>query len=201
MCSRSKGHRGMSEGRKRPTRIQVLAGSPQKRHSYPSFISTPRTTSTTRSNSLVTHVRFIKMTSKDISQLLKSANFFHLPLSPSSRGSLGPLHFLLSAWCHLQIWGGWCFSQQSWWQLVITRPSILHDVLHIGASQVALVVRSSPANAGDVRDSGSIAGSGRSPGRGHGNPLQYSCLGISMERGAWGAIVHGVAESDTSEVT
>ena len=44
------------------------------------------------------------------------------------------------------------------------------------ASQVALVVKNPPANAGDVRDLGSIPGSGRSPGGGHGNPLQYSCL-------------------------
>ena len=47
-----------------------------------------------------------------------------------------------------------------------------------GASQVALVVENLPANAGDVRDAGSIPGSGRSPGRGNGNPLQYSCWRI-----------------------
>ena len=45
-----------------------------------------------------------------------------------------------------------------------------------GASQVALVVKNLPANAGDIRDSGSIPGLGRSPGGGHGSPLQYSCL-------------------------
>ena len=45
-------------------------------------------------------------------------------------------------------------------------------------SQAALVVKSLPANAGDIRDVGSIPGSGRSPGGGHGNPLQYSCLEI-----------------------
>ena len=48
------------------------------------------------------------------------------------------------------------------------------------------------ANAGDVRDWGSIPGSGKSPGGGNGNPLQYSCLGNPMDRGAWRAIVHGV---------
>ena len=49
-------------------------------------------------------------------------------------------------------------------------------------------------NAGDVRDSGSIPGSGRSPGEGNGNPLQYSCLGNLMDRGAWRAMVHGVTK-------
>ena len=54
-----------------------------------------------------------------------------------------------------------------------------------------------PANAEDIRDPGSIPGSGRSPGGGHGNPLQYSCLENPMERGAWQAVIHGVAESQT----
>ena len=55
------------------------------------------------------------------------------------------------------------------------------------ASQVAAVVKKPPANAGDVRDLGSIPGSGRSPGGGHGNPLQYSCLENPMDRGTWRA--------------
>ena len=58
-----------------------------------------------------------------------------------------------------------------------------------------------PANAGDIRDVGSIAGSGRSPGGGHGNTLQYSFLGNLMNRGAWRAMVHGDVEPDTTEVT
>ena len=49
-----------------------------------------------------------------------------------------------------------------------------------------------------VRDVGSNPGPGRSPGEGNGNPLQYSCLGNAMDRGAWRDIVHGVAESDTT---
>ena len=54
---------------------------------------------------------------------------------------------------------------------------------------------------GDARDEGSIPGLGRSPGGGHGNPLQYSCLENPMDRGAWQATVHTVAESDTTEAT
>ena len=62
---------------------------------------------------------------------------------------------------------------------------------------VALVVNNPPANAGDVRDMGSIPGLGRSRGGGHGNPLQYSWLENPMDRGAWRATVHGVAKSQT----
>ena len=54
-----------------------------------------------------------------------------------------------------------------------------------------LVVKSPPANAGDT---GSIPGSGRSPGEGNGNPLQYPWLGNAMDRGAWRAAVHGVTK-------
>ena len=57
--------------------------------------------------------------------------------------------------------------------------------------------RDPPANSGDVRDMCSIPGSGRSPGGGHGNLLQYSCLENSMDRGAWWAMVHGAAKSRT----
>ena len=63
------------------------------------------------------------------------------------------------------------------------------------ASQVVLMVKKLPANAEDIRDAGSIPGSGRSPGGGHGNALQYSCLENPMDRGAWQATVHGVARN------
>ena len=63
------------------------------------------------------------------------------------------------------------------------------------ASLVAQWVKNPPANAGDI---GSIPGSGRSPGEGKGNPLQYACLGNTMDRGAWWATVHGVTESDVT---
>ena len=61
------------------------------------------------------------------------------------------------------------------------------------------VVKNLPANAGDIRDTGLIPGSGRSPGEGKGNALQYSCLGNPMDGVAWQATVHGVAkDSDTT---
>ena len=74
---------------------------------------------------------------------------------------------------------------------------ISYEVLTQGASQVALVVKSPPASARDVRDMDLIPGLGRSPGGGHGNPLQYSCLENPMDRGAWWATVHGIAKSWT----
>jgi len=62
---------------------------------------------------------------------------------------------------------------------------------------VVLVVKNPPANAGDLRDAGSISGLGRSLGGRHGNPLQYSCLENPMDRGAWWALVHRVTKSQT----
>ena len=66
-----------------------------------------------------------------------------------------------------------------------------------GASQMVLVVKNMPANAGDARDMGLIPGSERFPGKGRGNPLQYFCLENLMDRGAWQATVHRVAKSRT----
>ena len=75
--------------------------------------------------------------------------------------------------------------------------NLVTTVNHSVPSQVALVVKNLPANAGDIRDVGSIPSSGRSLGRGHGNPLQYSCLKNSLDRGAWRATVHRSAKSQT----
>ena len=60
---------------------------------------------------------------------------------------------------------------------------------------MAPVVKNLPANTGDIRDVGLIPGSGRSPGEGHGHPLQYSCLENSTDRGAWQTTVHRAARS------
>ena len=66
-----------------------------------------------------------------------------------------------------------------------------------GASQVALVLKNLPADAGNIRDMGPIPGLGRSPGGGHGNLLQYSCLENPMDRGAWWATAQRVARTQT----
>ena len=71
------------------------------------------------------------------------------------------------------------------WEFEVSRCKLL----------VALVVKNSPAEAGDMRDVGSIPGLGLSPGGGNGNPLQYSCLESPMDRGAWRAKVHKVAKN------
>jgi len=66
-----------------------------------------------------------------------------------------------------------------------------------GASHAALVVKNSPANTGDLRNTGSLPGLGRAPGGRHDYLLQYSCLENPMDRKAWPDTVHGVAKSWT----
>ena len=78
---------------------------------------------------------------------------------------------------------------------------MLSIVSVLGASQVALVVKNLSANAREIRDMGSIPGSGRSPGVGNGNPDQYSCLENPMDRAACQATVCGVTKSHTNEAT
>ena len=63
------------------------------------------------------------------------------------------------------------------------------------ASHIAQLLKNPPGNAGEARNAGLIPGSGRSPGVGNGNPLQYSCLQNSLDRGAWWATVHEVTKS------
>ena len=77
-------------------------------------------------------------------------------------------------------------------------PGFKFDSYSLGqASQVVLVVKNLPANAGDLKDIGSIPGLRRSPGGEHGNPLQYSCLKNPMDRGTWQATVPRVTKSQT----
>ena len=73
---------------------------------------------------------------------------------------------------------------------------MLHDYTY-KKSQVTQVVKTPPANTGDIRDPGSIPGLGRSHGEGNGNPLQYSHLGNPMDRGAWRVTTHGATKSET----
>ena len=76
--------------------------------------------------------------------------------------------------------------------MFILSTNIYEHLLYDGGFPV---VKNPPAKAGDTGDSSSIPGSGRSPGGGNGNPLQYSCLENSMDRGTWQATVHGVGKS------
>ena len=91
---------------------------------------------------------------------------------------------------------------EAWWATVhgvAKSRTQLSDLTNwrIWASRVALVVQNPCANAGDARDLGLIPGSGRSPGEGNGNPLQYYCLENSMDRGPWRAVVYRDTTGDT----
>ena len=87
------------------------------------------------------------------------------------------------------IWG-WKSELMEW----VHNEGIL---VHSGASQVAQWEKNLPANAGEARGLGSVPESGRSPGGGNGNPLRYSCLENSMDRGTWQAAGHAVTKSWT----
>ena len=71
------------------------------------------------------------------------------------------------------------------------------SIICIDYSRKALVIKNLPSSAGDIRDVALIPGSGRSPGGGHGSSHQYSCLENLMDRGAWQATVHRVAQGRT----
>ena len=79
--------------------------------------------------------------------------------------------------------------------------NLVQRSLEMGTSQVVLAVKDPLANTGDVRASGSAPGSGRFPGGGHGNPLQYSYLENPMDRGAWWATLHRVTQSGMTDAS
>ena len=95
------------------------------------------------------------------------------------------------------------FSRQEYWNgLPFSSPGDLpNSGIELGSPALqadgVLLVKNPPINAGSLRDAGSISGLRRSPGGGHGNPLQYSCLENPVDRGAWRATVHGVTKSQT----
>ena len=94
-----------------------------------------------------------------------------------------------------------CFSTVPIYSIVIIKLNFQinsnHELIYLYNSQVTLVVKNPPAYAGDLRDMDLIPGSGRCPGGGHGNPLQYSWLENPLDRGAWLATVHRAAKSWT----
>ena len=92
------------------------------------------------------------------------------------------LSLCLESLCHNSLSCGYI---KSWWANILFNVTKVNN----GASLLAQLVKKSACNAGDL---GLISGSGSSPGEGNGNPLQYSCLENSMDRGAWQAIVHGI---------
>ena len=79
----------------------------------------------------------------------------------------------------------------------LRQKTILKNTIKLWSSLVAQI-KNPPANAGDA---GSIPGLGRSPGEGNGNPLQYSCLENSTERGAWRATVHGIPKRQCYQIS
>ena len=97
------------------------------------------------------------------------------------------------------------FPRQEYWSglpspspgIGLRSPAFKAHQFNLGTSQVVLMVKNPAANAGDTGDSSLIPGSGQSPGGRNGNPLQNSCLENPMDRRAWWATVHGVAEKGT----
>ena len=98
-----------------------------------------------------------------------------------------------------EVWAALYASTSAWDSMVIMGNNLFLLNICIAGFPGGAVVKNPPANVGGARDAGSIPGSGRSPGVGNGNALQYSCLGNSIDRGAWCAIVRGVIESNRTE--
>ena len=88
-------------------------------------------------------------------------------------------------------------DREAWWAVVYGVEKSRTRLSDFAFTMVALMVKNPPATAGDIKEASSIPGSRRSPGEGHGNPLQCSCLENPMNRGAWWAIVHRVTKSWT----
>ena len=97
------------------------------------------------------------------------------------------------------IGSGFCITSTTWGSLMDWCKYMFITKHSHRTSQVVLVVKNLPANAGDIRDTGSILGLGISPGGGHGNPLQYSFLENPMDWGTWLATVHRVTKSQTQQ--
>ena len=96
---------------------------------------------------------------------------------------------------------GWSYPQDRWPVLSGRTVIFCHPVPSLMGFPGGSMVKNLPTNAGNAGDTSLIPGSRRSPGEGNGNPLQYSCLGNPMDRGAWRAIVHGVPKSQNDWVT
>ena len=126
-----------------------------------------------------------------------------LSLHPN-RGDAGDwlilTHLKLSSGCYSLSWIPLslvfrCLKELLQGQMQLWPFQVIWLIILVWASQVALVVKNPPTNAGDIRDSGSIPRSGRSPGGG--KPLQYSCLEKPTDRGAWRGTVRRVTKSQT----
>ena len=126
---------------------------------------------------------------------------FSLALGTGQEVGMGLAQPIVSLWLHWFQDGHGLSSPSNWfWHLGFFGDFLLGEekrqniYLELGFPG-GRVVKNLPANAGDLRDADSVPGSGRSPGGGRGNSLLYSCLESPMDRGAWQATVHGVAES------
>ena len=113
---------------------------------------------------------------------------FCFPVIPKNPFILSYFKFAVLKWIS-------CMVFSSWKKFPMVKRCLFN--LLNGASQVVLLVKNPPANAGDIRDVGLVLGSGRSPGGRHGNPLQYSCLENPIDRGTWWATVHRAIKSQT----